>query len=570
MPSSSELNLRPRLTNTWIKAIPALPLLLIAACAPVKSAAVAGEGSTTAIAVLPTSAPATQAHTGGILRIGQAAADLGTLDPDYVSGTQDRALVDMVFNGLLRYKPGDATVFEPDLATQLPTPTTDAAGKQVWQFSLRPGVMCHPSELAAAYELTSDDVLYSFTKAADKNTSAYASDYAGMTFAAPDPHTFTITLDKPQSTALFYPRVANYSGGYVVCRQAAEKLGPEGLKTHPVGTGPFRFKDYSPGEKVDLVANDAYFRGRPQLDGIEYRYMADLSSRELALRSGQLDLIYGQADDNWIYQMSSAPNVNVDVFGVGEVSTIYFNLNKPPFDNLAVRQAVVSALNRDEFLALYGKRAANKVFSPVPDAFMTGGLSEQELAARSLDYGYDPARARRLLAEAGLENGFEFNVVASEMPAYRVIYESLQAQLARVGVKMNVDVVDHATMHDQIRKDVNPLVVYIAFRPTADVYLTQFFHSDSIVVTGKNPNTNFAHYASIDEQIDSARNEPDASKQATLWKQAQVQALQDVVAYPIQYTNQVYARSTAVDYGHDLTSVIQLYPGIDERTTVRK
>jgi peptide/nickel transport system substrate-binding protein len=504
------------------------------------------------------------------LRIGQAAADLATLDPDYASGTQDRALVDMVFNGLLRYKPGDATQFEPDLASALPTPTTNASGNQVWQFSLRKGVMCQPSDAAAAYELTSDDVQYSFTKAADKATSAYSSDYAGMTFASPDPYTFTVTLDKPQSTALFYPRVANYSGGYILCRKAAEKLGPDGLKTHPVGTGPFSFKAYSPGEKVDLVANDAYFRGRPQLDGIEYRYMADLSSRELALRSGQLDVIYGQADDNWIDQVSSAPNVKVDVFGVGEVVTVYFNLSKPPFDNLAVRQAVTSALNRDEFLALYGKRAARKVFSPVPEAFMAGGLSEQELASQSLDFAYDPDRARQLLASAGLTNGFEFSVVSSEMPAYRVIYESMQAQLARVGIKMNINVVDHATMHDQIRKDVNPLVVYIAFRPTADVYLTQFFHSDSIVVTGKNPNTNFAHYSSVDEQIDTARSEPDAARQAALWKQAQVQALRDVVAYPIQYTNQVYARSTGVDYGHEVTSVIQLYPGIDERTTVQR
>jgi peptide/nickel transport system substrate-binding protein len=512
--------------------------------------------------------PAAEAHAGGTLRIGQAAADLGTLDPDYVSGTQDRALVDMVFNGLLRYKPGDATVFEPDLATALPTPTTNASGKQVWQFSLRQGVMCQPSDDVPAYELTSDDVVYSFTKAADKTTSAYSSDYAGMTFASPDPYTFSVTLDKPQSTALFYPRVANYSGGYVLCRRPAEKLGADGLKTHPVGTGPFRFKDYSPGEKVDLVANDTYFRGRPQLDAIEYRYMADLSSRELALRSGQLDLIYGQADDNWIDQMSSAPNVKVDVFGVGEVSSIYFNLTKPPFDNLAVRQAVASALNRDEFLALYGKRAARKVYSPVPEAFMAGGLSQEELAGQSLDYPYDPGRASRLLADAGLASGFEFNVVSSEMPAYRVIYESMQAQLARVGIKMNINVVDHATMHDQIRKDVNPLVVYVAFRPTADVYLTQFFHSDSIVVTGKNPNTNFAHFASVDEQIDAARNEPDAAKQVGLWRQAQVQALRDVVTYPIQYTNQVYARTANVDYGHDLTSVIQLYPGIDERTTL--
>src|SRR5262249_38759048 len=159
-----------------------------------------------------------------------------------------------------------------------------------------------------------------------------------------------------------------------------------------------------------------------------------------------------------------------------------------PFDNLQVRQAVASALNRDEFLALYGDKVAQKVYSPVPQQFMSGGLTQQELSANFADFQYDPARAQQLLTQAGFPNGFESSAVTSEMPAYRVIYESMQAQLARVGIRMNLSVVDHATMHDQIRKDVNPLVVYVAFRPTADAYLTQFFHSDAIVVTGKNPN----------------------------------------------------------------------------------
>jgi peptide/nickel transport system substrate-binding protein len=539
--------------SKFISAIPILACLILAACAPAKPAA-----------------PTAIARTGGVLRFGQAAGDVGTADPHYASGTQDRALVDMVYNGLLRFAPGDSTTFEPDLASSLPQRSTDAAGKQVWTFTLRTGVMCQPSDGVPAYELTVDDVVYSLKMASDKDTSAYASDYAGMTFASPDPYTVRVTVDKPLSPALFYPRVANYAGGYILCRKAAEKLGQDGLKTHPVGTGPFMFKSYSPKEKMELVANDAYFRGKPQLDGVEYRYMADLSSRELGLRGGQLDVIYGLQDGKWVDQLSSAPNVKVDVFGVGEVSTVYFNVAKPPFDNPKVRQAVAYALNRDEFLALYGTRVAQKVFSPVPQPFMAGGLTEAELAAKGLDYKFDLAQSKQLLTEAGLGSGFGFSVVTSELPQYRVIYESMQAQLARVGINMEVKVVDHTTMHDQIRKDVNPLVVYVAFRPTADTYLSQFFHSDAIVVTGKNPNTNFAHYARIDEQIDSARNEPDAVKQEALWKQAQTTALQDMVAFPIQYANQVYAHTSAVDYGHELKSVIQTYPGIDEKTKLSK
>jgi peptide/nickel transport system substrate-binding protein len=549
----------------------ALVGLIAVACTPLVPAPAGGAGAPTAggVAGLATTVPVAQARTGGILRVAQAAGDVGTVDPHYTGGTQDRALDDMVYNGLIRFKPGDSTGFEPDLATALPQQTTDAAGSQVWTFSLRKGVMCHPSEGVPAYTLTSEDVVYSLQKAANKDTSAFASEYVGMTFTSADPYTVTVTLDKPQSTALFYPRVANYAGGYIVCKKAAERLGPEGLKTHPVGTGPFRFKDYSPKEKMDLVANADYFRGKPQLDGVEYRYMADLSSRELGLRSGQLDVIYGLQDGKWVDQLSSAPNVKVDVFGVGEVSTIYFNVTKPPFDNPKVRQAVAYALNRDEFLSLYGTSVAQTVYSPVPQQFTAGGLTQQELAAKNLDFPFDPNRARQLLSEAGLGSGFTFSVVASEMPAYRVIYESMQAQLARVGIKMDIKVVDHATMHDQIRKDVNPLVVYVAFRPTADSYLTQFLHSDSIVVTGKSPNVNFAHYDKIDAQIEAARNEPDATKQVALWKQAQMTALQDLVVYPIQYANQVYARSSNVDYGHELKSVIQLTPGIDETTRLK-
>jgi peptide/nickel transport system substrate-binding protein len=367
-----------------------------------------------------------------------------------------------------------------------------------------------------------------------------------------------VTVDQPLSSALFYPRFANYSGGYILCSKAAESIGLDGLKTHPVGTGPFMFKSYSPKEKVDLVANDVYFRGKPRLDGIEYRYMADLSSRELGLRGGQLDVIAGLQDGKWVDQMAGAPNTRVDVFGVGEVTTIYFNTSRPPFDNPLLRKAVASALNRDEFLALSGSEVSEKVYSPVPARFMPGGLTGQEAAERGLDYPFDPTRARDLLKQAGLPTGFTFGVVSSEMPAYRTIYESMQAQLARVGITMEIQVVDHATMHDEIRKDVNPLVVYVAFRPTADTYLTQFLHSGI--------NTDFSHYDKLDDLIDKARTEPNEPTQQALWKQAQHVALADMVAYPIGYTNQVYARSSKVDYGHELSSVIQLYPGIDETT----
>ncbi len=506
-----------------------------------------------------------------ILRIGQNAADLSSLDPHFATTTEARGLVDMIFNGLLRYKPGDGSfeAMEPDLAEELPT-SEMVDGKQVWTFTLRKGVMCHPSGNIPSYELTSEDVVYSLEKSANPERSAYAGEYNGMTFEAVDDYTVKIVLENPLSPVLFYPKVANYSGGFIVCKQAVEALGDDKFKTHPVGTGPFIFDGYSPQEKVTLKANPDYFRGKPLLDGVEYRYMADISSREAGLLAGELDVINGIPDIVWVEKMQGETGFAVDVFGVGEVATVHFNTTKPPLDNPEVRKALAYAMDRDEFLALFGEPVAENVYSPVPAKFLAGGLTQQEAEDLGLAYDVDREKAKQMLADAGYPDGFDLEVITSEMTGYRRIYENMQAQLAEVGVNMKVNVVDHSTMHAQIREDVNPIIVYIAWRPNADVYLTRFFHSDSIVVTGAKPDTNFSHYDKIDDLIEEARLETDPEKQVQMWKDAQVKILEDMVAYPLHYQQQVYARSDAVDYGHDLVSVLALYPGITEKTSIKR
>ncbi len=505
-----------------------------------------------------------------VLRYADKAGDLGTMDPHFAAATQDRNLVDMIFNGLVRYKPGDGKVFEPDLAESIPQPKL-VNGKQEWVFHLRHGVMCQPSDVTPAYELTADDVVWSLHKSANKNTSAYSGEYTGMTVEKVDDYTVKITLDKPISPILFLPKVADYAGGFIVCKKPYEAMGAEKFKTHPVGTGPFMFKSYTPQNKVVLVANDKYFRGRPLLDAVEYRFMPELNSRELGLESGELDVINGAADSNWVRRMEKKKGIRVDVYGVGEVATIHFNITKKPLDDVRVRKAIAYALDRDEFLALFGgPPVAENVYSPVPAKFLPGGLTKAEVDKLGLEYPLDLDKAKKLLAEAGYPKGFSLEVVSSERESYLKNYQSMQAQLAKVGIKIKIKVVDHASMHKLIRQDVNPIVIYVAWRPNADVYLTRFFHSDSIVVTGKHPDTNFSHYTKIDKLIEQARTELDPEKQVELWKQAQIQILKDMVAYPLQYQNQVTARRDYVDYGHELKSVLALYPQITENTRITK
>ncbi len=505
------------------------------------------------------------------MRFGVNAADLSTLDPHFASGTQDRTAVDMIFNALVRFEPGNAGNIEPDIATEIPEPVMEG-DLQVWTFTLRDDVMCQPWDGGEAYQLTSADVVASLEKSANPDTSAYAGDYEGMSFEAVDDLTVSISLETPISPTLFLPKIANYNGGFIVCAQAYEALGAEAFTTNPVGTGPFMFDSYTPQTSLTLVANDDYFRGAPQLAGVELRYMPDATSRELALQSGELDAAAGLFEAQWVERINAEGNLVAENHGPPESAFIMLNVEHEILSDIRVRQAIAHAVNLEEHQALYGSPLSEILYSVVPgeDApgGIAGGLTQAEAEAAGVIYGYDPDRARELLAEAGYPDGFELSLVTSEMSAYRANYEVLQAELADVGIDIELEVVDHATMHSQIREDVNPIVIYVAFRPTADLYFTQFFHSDSIVVTGASPITNFSHYAGIDDLIEQARAETDAEAQAELWRQANIQIQTDIAAIPLHFQNQVYARTQNVDWGHELVSVLALYPGIDETTTI--
>lgn len=512
--------------------------------------------------------PEPTAEPEQVLRIAFDASDLSALDPHFSAATQDRAIVDMVFNGLIRYKPGDISQFEPDLAKAIPEPTTED-GKQVWVFELQEGVMCHPWNGNDGYELTSEDVVYSLEKAANPDRSAYAGEYKGMTFEAPDDYTVRVILDEPLSPALFVPKVTDYAGGFVVCKQAVEDLGDETFKTHPVGTGPFMFGSYTPMENVTLMANDQYFRGEPKLSQVEARYIPDISSRELGLREGELDVVEGLREQPWIEKMEGAEGVTVDVFGPGETVVLHMNQTVEPLDDVQVRRAIASTLAREDFLAFFGEDTSEALYSPVPEQFLAGGLTKEEVEEAGVLYPTDREGAQALLAEAGAES-FSLTSNTSERASYRRTYEAIQDQLNEVGITLNLEVVDHSTMHSLIREDANPLTVYIAWRPNADVFLTRFYHSDSIVVTGANPDTNFSHYTQIDDLIEQARQETDPDAQAELWKEAQIQILEDAAAYPLFILKFVFGRAQAVDFGYDLQSTLALYPQVNENTQVTR
>jgi peptide/nickel transport system substrate-binding protein len=195
---------------------------------------------------------------------------------------------------------------------------------------------------------------------------------------------------------------------------------------------------------------------------------------------------------------------------------------------------------------------------------MPGGLTEEEATEAGVNFEQDIEGATQLLADAGFADGIEIDLVTSEMEDYRRNYEVMAEELRQIGITVNLEVVQHAAMHELIRQDENALTIYIAFRPNADVYLAQFFTSG----TEDAPNvTNFSKF-DVSDLREQALATTDAAEQEKLWKQANIEILKNFAGYGFLLKNLAYARSEAVDYGHALAAVINLYPGIDETTSI--
>ncbi len=494
---------------------------------------------------------------------------MGKTDPHFAAGSQDRTFADLVFNGLLRYVPGGAPKIESDLAVGMPVLST-VNGKQTWTVTLRKGVMFHSGPMTASYELTADDVVFSFSKAADPGQSAYAGDYDGMTVKKRDQYTVEFVMEKPISSILFFPKITNYNGGFIVSKKAVEKMGYDSYLKHPVGTGPFMFKEHIPGVRLSLGAHTGYFRGKPALDGVALHFVPDTEKRRAGLLDHTFDVIIGSGNQGFAETLLKNPGIAINPHGPGEVTTVYLNTSIPPMDDIRVRKAVTLALNRDDFLQVYDENSAGPVFSPVPADFLPGGLTRDEVVKLGINFETNLVKARSLLSEAGYPKGFNLALVGSEKRVYRACYRILQEQLSRIGIECEVKILPHSEMHKTIRKNPRPIVIYTAWRPNADVFLTRFFHSNSILLTGEKPDTNFSNYGLIDQLIEGARFEIDPEKQVSLWQQAQIKLLSDHAAYPVMYAIMNTPRQSYVDYGHPLKASMALYPQFTERTRLLK
>lgn len=251
----------------------------------------------------------------------------------------------------------------------------------------------------------------------------------------PDPHTAVVTLKHPSALFLF-----GMGWGDAVMVSPASATGN---KTRPVGTGPFRFRRWVQGDRVELERNPDYWGPAPKLASVTFRFVADPAAATAAMLAGDIDAFSNFPAPEAIDQFRADPRFAVRV-GTTEGKTILaLNEARPPFDDARVRRALTYAIDRKSLI-----EATESGFGdPIGSHYVPTDPDYVDLTAA---YPYDPARARALLREAGVPQGFALTVTLPPPSYARKGGEVIAAMLEQVGIKVTLQPIEWAQWIDQV------------------------------------------------------------------------------------------------------------------------
>jgi peptide/nickel transport system substrate-binding protein len=471
-----------------------------------------------------------------VIRAGLSVADIRTLDPHTAIATGEVPMVSEIYEALVAFKPGtmDVENLQPGLALSWEA----SADKKVWTFRLRPDVKWHDGN-----PFTAEDVKFSLERVQSKDFGSpfRASLENLVSIATPDPMTVVMTLAQPDTS--FPQLMASYQAGYIVSKKATQA---GDIKLAPVGTGPFKLTSYKSRESVTMERNDQYWGGKPVIQRIVYQFMTEASTRELALRSGELDMIAIQARQDIVSRVRRS-GAEVDLTAPSNTFYLHLNATKKPLDDLRVRQALAYATDRANLIKFIGSEIAKPETSALPKGYV--GHTDDVI-----QYAFDVSKAKALLTEAGMPNGFTLSVNMASADIYLPPMQVIQEQWKKIGVTLDIKVVDEPTYHRLIREDANPVVIYGAFRYplTGRIYLHQFYNSVSAV--GKpTASVNFSHLgdgmAGVDDELAKASYNADPAQQIALWQTAQKKIADAAVSIPLYTQFYAMAKSPLVDLG---------------------
>lgn len=481
------------------------------------------------------------------------ASNIASLDPAFAKNQSIIWVVHQIFNTLV--ETDNHLNIVPSLAYRW-----DISDDRLrYTFYLRQDVFFHDNDAfpgGKGRRMTAHDVEYSFNRIIDKNTASSGAWIFNTridtvnAFRALNDSVFELKLIRP-----FTPLPGLLSMQYcsIVPREVTEKYGKD-FRSHPCGTGPFKFKSWEEGQSLILLKNEHYFEKDsagnrlPYLDAVQTTFFNNKATEFLMFRQGKLDFINdidasfkdeilskaGVLKKDWLGKVVLAkhPYLNTEYLGI-LVDSSNGLVKNSPLSRKKVRQAINYGFDRKKMM-MYLR---NSIGTPAQSGFVPSGLpSFDSLNVRG--YSYQPAKARLLLKEAGYPDG-------QNMPPIRLLTISVYSELASfiakeleaIGVNIQVEVIQKGLLLEQTAKSQAPFfrASWIADYPDAENYLSVFY--------SRNPAPpNYTRYNNprYDQLYEQALSLTDDSARSEVYKQMDRLIIEDAPIVPLWYDQAIH------------------------------
>lgn len=413
-----------------------------------------------------------------------------------------------------------------------------------YTFTLHDGVTFHDGRA-----MSSADVKYTldlvFTSNFAKSASFYDTDRHSYikSVEAPDAHTVVVTLTKPWIGLL-----SNLVPVAIIPKDSYESQ-----KTHPLGTGPFKFVSYDNAQQVvDLNRFPQYWEGAPKLETVRVRVISDMNALQAELQAGRVDIapMPTSLSPDAVKRLEQDPNLQVKTFPGSNVALLTINTSAPPLDNVKVRQAIAYAIDRDAMIKSLLQGLAKIAHSIIPE--------ESWAYTPGQTYSYDPARAKKLLDEAGFADpdGDGPRMRFDKPLIYKLSGSSIsgrqyagviQNYLKEVGIPVEIQTPEQNTFFDELKRGNFQIAYSQWVGGNQDPIFYKDLFATSEIPTETRPSRNRSRYSNkeLDALLDEAVNTFDRQKGVELYKKIQDIVSRDEPVYPLWYqSNVVIAKKT--------------------------
>ncbi|WP_249869411.1 glutathione ABC transporter substrate-binding protein [Oceanobacillus saliphilus] len=484
--------------------------------------------------------------SGGNLIIANL-SDAVSLDP---VGSNDTASSDIQSNIFESLTSQDENMeVQPALAE-----SWEAVEDNVWEFKLREGVTFHDGT-----EFNADVVKANIDRILDSAVASPRAFLYDMVTEVVVVDDYTVQFVTEYPFAPLPAHLAHNGGAMVSLDQieedyaAMEDGGEPGsvINQHPIGTGYFKFDSWNPGDSVVVVKNDDYWGEPAKLDSVTFKVVSEGGTRVAELETGDSH-IANNLSPNDVPRVEGMPNADVNQQSSVGLSYIGFNLEKEPFDDPLVRQAVNMAIDRESIInGVYDGIGTPAIGPLAPDVF---GFDEN---AEGLEY--DRETARELLAEAGYEDGFSTTLWTNDSQERIDTATVVQAQLAEFGIDVQIEVLEWGAYLEQTANGEHEMFIlgWSTVTGDADYGLYALLHSDMV---GEPGNRTFVRDENIDALLDEARQEPDPDTRLELYSEIQELLVEVAPFLNIHHQDFLVGVSSSVKgFSQDPTGILQLH-----------